>query len=577
MTARWSICPVRRELREQWSRVLKISPLLAQCLINRGIVELSQASTFLNPRLQDLRDPFELPGMRQAVNRLWQAREQGEIVLIFGDYDVDGVTSTAIVLETLRGLGIRGRHYLPRRRDDGYGLSSSGLNACLHTRPTQLLLAVDCGSNADVAIRQLQNQGVDVIVVDHHQVSDPAPPALAIVNPRVRDNPTGSGLELCSAGLAFKLAHALVKQGRQDGLREAMDFDVRMLLDLVALGTIADLVPLRDENRVLVSAGLARLNATPRTGLQSLARAARIRKTIGVFETAFQLAPRLNAAGRMAAPEPALDLLMTTTSEEGFALSQTLDRCNQDRKVTERQILKEVNACVEHRMQSQDDFVIIEGNHPWHIGVVGIVASRVMREYHRPAIILGGDGSCLRGSGRSIVGFDIAVALRECDDLLESHGGHAMAAGVTVLPVKLDAFRDRMNDLASRALSPDQLQPELQLDAEVKLKTVSMENILELERLAPFGMGNPGCQFATRGVRLVGTPQRIGMDKQHYKLQVADEQVQHEAIWWNAGHDAKLPTGQFDLAYSIGLNEFMGKTSVQLRWLDWRPDSSRAG
>jgi len=584
MKFRWSLAPPQPLLAGQLATQLKIPPLLAQCLLNRGFSELPAIENFLHPRLKNLADPFLLPDMVAAVERLLRAREKNEPLMIFGDYDVDGVTSTALLAEVLRALGWQVDFYLPNRMDEGYGLSREGVENCLKKFPVTLLLAVDCGSTAAEIIHSLRARGVDVIVLDHHQVSSPAPEAVALVNPRVgaqalacspAEQPEGwtpTFTELCSAGLAFKLAHALVKRGREIGLPGAVEFDLRPLLDLVALGTIADLVPLIGENRILVAAGLQRLNTTQRPGLVALKKVAQSPPVLGTYDVGFQLAPRLNAAGRLETAEESLHLLLAQNLAEAMPLAQNLDARNRERQKIERGIAEEVTGAVRARFNPQTDFVIVEGQLLWHIGVVGIVASRVLQEFYRPTVIIGGEGDEWRGSGRSIAGFDLAAALRECNGLLVRHGGHAMAAGLSIQPDKIDALRQRLNELARRALKPEDLQPPLRLDAEVGLDEMTLEMLGELSRLKPMGQGNPCVQFCARNLTHARPLQRIGADKQHVKMWVTDGAATLEAVWWNGGAES-LPVGKFDLAFAPQVNQFNGTRAVQLKVLDWQPAS----
>ena len=593
--------PPQPLLAEPLAARLKISPLLAQCLLNRGLSEPAAIKNFLAPRLKHLADPFLLPNMKAAVERLLLAHERDESLVVFGDYDVDGVTSTTLLLEVLRKLGWRVDAYLPHRMDEGYGLSRDGVENCLKKFPVKLLLAVDCGSTAVETIAWLRGQNVDVIVLDHHQVSNPPPAAVALVNPQLTvsdecrvtgDGDTASSVtchpspvtrftELCSAGLAFKLAHALLKRGRETGLPGAAEFDLKLLLDLVALGTIADLVPLTGENRILVTAGLEKLNTTRRPGIVALKEVAQSPEKLGTHDIGFQLAPRLNASGRLETAEESLHLLLAETLEEALPLAQNLDARNRERQKIERGITDAVAGVVRSKFNAEQDFVIVEGELLWHIGVVGIVASRVLQEFYRPTIILGGDAELWRGSGRSVAGFDLAAALRECDDLLIKHGGHAMAAGLTIAPDKVDLFRARLNELARRTLKPEDLQPPLRLDAEVGLDEITLDSLAELERLKPMGQGNPAVQFCARNLTQKKPPLRMGATKQHVKLWVTDTPlpgsgaasgaVTHEAVWWNAG---ALPDGKFDLTFAPSVNEFNGRTTVQLKVLDWRPAES---
>lgn len=572
MKYRWLPATPQPLLAEALAGQLRISPLLAQCLLNRGFSEPETISRFLDPRLKHLADPFLLPDMTKAVERLLRARELGESLVIFGDYDVDGVTSTTLLMQVLQTLGWQARAYLPHRMDEGYGLSQDGVENCLKKFPASLLLAVDCGSTATSTIAWLQERGVDVVVLDHHQISAPAPAAVALVNPQQTPD-TSPGIpnfkELCSVGLAFKLAHALVKRGRELGLPGAREYDLRPLLDLVALGTIADLVPLIGENRILVSSGLARLNQTQRPGLKALKEVAQSPEPIGSFEVGFQLAPRLNASGRLETAEESLHLLMAESLEEAMPLAQNLDARNRERQKIERGMAEEAAGAVRSRFNPETDFVIVEGRLLWHIGVVGIVASRVLQEFYRPTIILGGEGENWRGSGRSIAGFDLAAALRECDDLLVRHGGHAMAAGLTIQPDQLEAFRARLNEVAARTLKREELQPPLRLDAEVRTRDITLDTLAELDELKPVGQGNPVVQFFASDLTHQRPLQRMGNEKQHVKMWVTDGRATHEAVWWNAG-SRSLPVGRFDLAFAPQVNAYNGKRTVQWKVLDWR-------
>ena len=579
MKYRWSLAAAQPAAANFLAQELKIGSLLAQCLLNRGLSDPELVQCFLEPRLKHLADPFLLPNMDIAVNRLFCALERGERLVIFGDYDVDGVTATALLTEVLSALGWKVEYYLPHRMDEGYGLSRAGVVNCLKKFPVTLFLAVDCGSNAVESIGSLQDQGVDVLVFDHHQVSCPPPKAAALVNPHLQRSSSASGAttssgrsfhELCSVGLAFKLAHALVKRGRETGLAPAKEFDLRPYLELVALGTIADLVPLTGENRILVGIGLQYLNRTQRPGLLALKEVAQIARPIAGYEVGFQLAPRLNAAGRLENALEALHLLLSRERAEALDLARRLDAHNRERQQIERNIATEVIGAMRGRFDAAKDFVIVEGQLIWHVGVVGIVASRVLHEFYRPTIILGGDAEEWRGSGRSIDGFDLAAALRECSDLLVRHGGHAMAAGLAIHPNKIDEFRLRLNELARRTLKPEQLQPTLRLDAEVAPGDVTFERVAELGKLQQTGMGNPPVQFLIRNVTHQRPPQRMGQEKKHAKLWITDGAATCEAVLWGIA-DAPLPADHFDLAFSPQLNEFNGTSSIQLKVLDWRP------
>lgn len=569
----WRVAPDQPVLAQHLAREIGISQLLAQCLLNRGLSEVEAIVRFLDPRLKHLADPFLLPDMASAVDRLFGARTNGEALVIFGDYDVDGVSATALLAEGLNALGWKASYYLPHRMEEGYGLSQTGVENCLRQRAVTLVLAVDCGSTAVEPIEHLRSRSIDVIVLDHHQVCDPPPDTVALVNPQRAKAGERSFKELCSVGVAFKLLHALVKRGREAGLPQFMEFDVRPFLDLVALGTIADVVPLVGENRILVTRGLERLNHTTRPGLIALREVAKISGRIGSYEVGFQLAPRLNAAGRLENALDALHLLLARDPNEARTLAEKLDAQNRERQQIEKGIVAELTEVVRQSFDAAKDFVVVHGNAAWHIGVVGIVAARVLQEFYRPTIVFGGDGEHWRGSGRSIEGFDLAGALNECKELLVKHGGHAMAAGVSILPDKVEAFRQRLNEVAARTLGNGKLQPSLNVDAETTLAELTVERVRELERLQQTGMGNPAVQFCVRALAHQRPLERFGPDKKHVRMKVMTAGVMCEAVLWNGGN-GDLPVGEFDLACTPQLNHYEGKTSVRLKVLDWRAVTS---
>ena len=542
---------------------------MAQCLVNRGVARKVEVSEFLNPKLKLLADPFLIPNMDAAVERLWKARENNERLLIYGDYDVDGVSSTALLTEMLTELGWTVQPYLPGRFDDGYGLSAEALEKCIEQFETDVVLAVDCGSTAVEAIEFLNERQIDILVLDHHQVSDPPPKPLAMVNPQLSDD-YPNFQELCSVGLAFKLAHALVKRGRQEGLQKERDLDLRQYLDLVALGTVADLVPLTGENRKLVRSGLEQLGETDRPGVVALKNVANVSKPVTVFNVGFQLGPRLNAAGRMDNPDASLNLLLAKDRYEAEKAAETLNNHNDERRKIERDISTQAVESVRKRFDPKNDFVIVEGNMEWHLGVIGIVASRVMREFYRPTFILASDGDGWKGSARSIEGFDLAEAMRGCDDLLNDHGGHAMAAGVSVKPGRLDAFRERINEIAKKTITPDMFQPPLKLDAGTDLSELTLVHIEEMSQLEPLGQGNPEIQLLVAELTLSSPIYRMGRDRQHAKFWVTDEHGACEVVAWNLKPEDE-PQDTFDIAVAPQINDFNGRRSVQLKLIDWRP------
>lgn len=569
MKYRWNLAPSQPLLTGQLIRELPLSPLLAQCLVNRGVVTKEEVSDYLKPKLKLLADPFLIPNMEVAIERLWEARSNNERLLIYGDYDADGITSTALLVEALTELGWNVQAYLPGRFDDGYGLSPVSVEKCMGQFEINLLLAVDCGSTSNEAIDCLNKNNVDVIVLDHHQLSTPAPSPVAMVNPQL-NNDYPNFQELCSVGLAFKLIHAIVKRGRQEGLQKERDLDLKRYLDLVAIGTVADLVPLVGENRKLLRFGLEQLSETIRPGLVALKKIVNIKPPVSVFNVGFNLGPRINAAGRMENPAAALDLLLSKDICTAEKNAKILDDFNRDRQKIERDISTKAIENIENKFDPEKDFVIVEGDMEWHLGVIGIVASRVMRKFYRPTFILARDGDGWKGSARSIEGFDLAEAMRDCDDLLNDHGGHAMAAGVSVKPGKLDAFRERINEIAKKSISPEMFQAPLKLDAETNLSEMTLVRIQEMQQIEPTGQGNPEIQLLIPNLTMSGPIYRIGKEKQHVKFWANDEGESCEVIAWNLKSEDE-PKGKFDLAVAPQVNSYNGHLSVQLKLIDWRP------
>jgi len=566
---RWNLAPSQPLLTGQLIRELPLSPLLAQCLVNRGVVTKEEVNAYLKPKLKLLADPFLIPNMEVAIERLWEARSNNERLLVYGDYDADGITSTALLVEALTELGWDVQAYLPGRFDDGYGLSPISVEKCMRQFEINLLLAVDCGSTSNEAIDCLNKNNIDVIVLDHHQLSTPPPKPVAIVNPQLNNN-YPNFQELCSVGLAFKLIHAIVKKGRQEGLQKERDLDLKQYLDLVAIGTVTDLVPLVGENRKLLRFGLDQLSETTRPGLIALKKIVNITPPVSVFNVGFNLGPRINAAGRMKNPAAALNLLLSKDNFTAEKNAKILDDFNRDRQGIERDISTKAIENIKNKFDPQTDFVIVEGDMEWHLGVIGIVASRVMRKFYRPTFILARDGDGWKGSARSIEGFDLAEAMRDCDDLLNDHGGHAMAAGVSVKPGKLDAFRERINEIAKKSIRPEMFQAPLKLDAETNLSEMTLVRIKEMQQIEPTGQGNPEIQLLIPNLTMSSPVYRMGKEKQHVKFWVNDERESCEVIAWNLKPQDE-PKGKFDLAVAPQVNNFNGRLSVQLKLIDWRP------
>jgi single-stranded-DNA-specific exonuclease len=531
---------------------LRVPLAIAELLWRRGFRSPESAKRHLEPRLASLEDPFELPDMEQAVDRLLRAVDAGETIVLYGDYDVDGVTSLALLQRILLEFGARVRCFLPLRDAEGYGLSAAGMERCKREHAPTLLVAIDCGTSSVSEIAQLAAQGVDVIVLDHHECPEVLPSCVALVNPK-----RGSRFEyLCSVGVVFKLAHALLKK------RRIPSVDLREYLDLVALGTVADLVPLQDENRILVRRGLAQMEQSRWAGIQALMRVSAVKPPLGAGDVGFKLGPRMNAAGRLGKASDALDLLLSEDSAAAQALAGRLDERNRERRGVEESVLQEAEAQVVATYPSGVGAAIVVGSAGWHSGVLGIVASRLMRKFYRPAIVVGFDEQGMgKGSGRSIEGLPLVDALRACGALLEKFGGHDMAAGVSLRMENFPAFQKAFESCAASHLNADQLEPILPIDAELFLEEVSEGMLAQYEALAPFGMGNPQPLFLLRGVTPASAP-RVLKEK-HMQLSLRQGRAFSRAMWFNAP-SISLPEAPWDLAVELSRNEYQGVVSAQI-------------
>ena len=536
-----------------------LARFVAEVLLHRGVGSVEEAQRFLDPRLKSLGDPFALPNMDAAVTRIFTALDRREKIVIYGDYDVDGVTSLALLTRVLRAYGAEAPCFLPLRADEGYGLSADGVARCVAEFAPRLLIAVDCGTSSVAEIADLQAQGVDVVVIDHHECKDALPPCVALVNPKLGDD----FHYLCSVGLVFKTAHALLKR------RPLPDFDLRAHLDLVALGTVADLVPLREENRALVKRGLAQLADTRWVGLRELIEVSALRPPFSPPNIGFGLAPRLNAAGRLGTAQDALELLLTADPARARTIAASLDAQNRERRGVEDDVLRQAEEQVAEGFDAERDAAIVVGAPGWHTGVIGIVASRLQKKFHRPTLVIGFDETGAgKGSGRSIAGFSLVAALGACGGFLEKHGGHEMAAGLTIQQARFAEFRTAFLARARAQLSAEQLQPRLHLDAELTLGEIDYELLAHHESLQPFGMTHPQPLFFARGVTLAGEP-RV-MKEKHLSLMLRQHGDEYRAVWFGAAKDER-PRLPWDIAFQIERNEWQGTVSPQIHIRAVRP------
>ena len=556
MQKRWIVRPSKPI--EILQNTLGISPLLSLILANRGVTSPDEADHFLHGSLLDLESPWKIKNMDRAVNRIKQAIEDKEKILIWGDYDVDGTTSAATLCLAIRRMKGIVDTYIPHRIHDGYGLNLSGLQKAAEDQIT-LLITVDNGMTALEEIQFAASKGIDVLVVDHHEPQKERWPYEAIIINPLQEGCLSSFKGMTAAGLAFKLAYALLGES-------AFDY-----LELAAVGTVADMGPLIGENRILVRNGLVRMNQNPRPGFKALLTAAGMgSKKIDAGHLGFVVGPRINAAGRMSSASAALQLLMTQDFSEASELAAQLEKENSERQKVEQETVRQAIQKVNGQVNFHQQRVIVVEDERWHPGVIGIVAARLVDRFYRPSIVIAMKEGKGKGSGRSIKNFHLTEALQQCKLSLEKFGGHRQAAGLTINREKLEIFKEEFNRVAHEKLVAEDLVPMIEMDAEISLSQLSQKFFEELELVAPYGYGNPRPLFLSKGLQIKSQPEVIGNNT--LRLYVTDGKQICQAIGFSKGdwfgHLKGVP--QIDLAYTPTLNEWQGETFAQLRIEDIR-------
>jgi single-stranded-DNA-specific exonuclease len=546
-----------------------IHPLAARVLINRGYTSLDSVTAFLADQLTDLPDPFRMKGMRSAVQRISEALAQGQKITLYGDYDVDGVCSTALLYLFLKEIGAQVSTYIPHRLEEGYGLNTQALER-LGASGTKLVITLDCGINSFAEVTRAGELGLEVIVVDHHAVSSTLPPATAILNPHQPgcDYPTR---HLCAAGVAFNLCLGIRKRLREDGFfNQKKEPNLRSMLDLVALATVADVVPLTGANRILVKHGLREITLARRPGVRALKEVSGLDPLVEVTsgQIGFRLGPRINAAGRLHDASIGLQLLCADTLETARPLAQALDAANLERRGIEQDILAAAIQQADSRSEARG---LVLSSDSWHPGVIGIVASRVVERFHRPTFLIALKDGVGRGSGRSVEGFHLVGALEECSAHLIKFGGHKQAAGLSVEQDRLAEFSRAFEQVAARTLSEEDILPRCRVDAVVSLSELDCNSVRGLEALAPFGSGNPEPVFASQ--TLSAKPRVLANRRQgqadHLKLFL--ESAPHlDAIGFGMSDRAPLAQGPVDLAYQLSVDQWKGQERISLKLKDVR-------
>ncbi|MCH8556861.1 MAG: single-stranded-DNA-specific exonuclease RecJ [Balneolia bacterium] len=543
---------------------LGVSPVIAHLLALRGIKTFDQAKTFFRPTQENIYDPFLMKDMDVAASRLAAAIRNQEKVLVYGDYDVDGTTSTSIVYLFLKQFGLNASYFIPHRFKDGYGISIEGIEKAIES-DAKLIVSVDCGITAVEEAKYAKEKGIDLIICDHHNAGDVIPDAVAVLDPKRPDcNYPFDGLS--GAGVAYKLVQATLTSLGLDGSNASQ------FLDLVAISIASDIVPLVDENRVLMRQGLKLINETPRTGIKALANL--IKMEIGSISTSqivFSLGPRINAAGRMGDAGKAVELLISDTDEAAARQARELEAINKKRRDKDSETMKGALEIIEQDVNVDKASVVVLHSDDWHLGVIGIVASRIVDLYCRPTVMLSTVDGQIKGSARSIKGFNIYNALKQCDDLLLQFGGHEFAAGLTMEECNLEEFKARLQEVVSSDLCDDDFKPELLVDAELDLSEVDLKFWKVLNQFEPYGPLNMRPTFVSRGLQVVGTPSVVGNG--HLKMRVAQNGSEpFDVIGFNM-HEylpkVRESNGKgIDIAYVLEENNWNRKKSIQIRLKD---------
>ncbi|MEQ8791322.1 MAG: single-stranded-DNA-specific exonuclease RecJ [Pirellulaceae bacterium] len=577
MGKRWRVRPHDADRVAYFERSAGVAPLVAHLLLSRGVVDPSAAKTFLEAKLGDLRDPGELPGVNTAADRVHEAVRDKRRIVIYGDYDADGMTATAILYNCLQLLGADVGYYVPNRLEDGYGLNHDALET-LARRGAKMIITVDCGIASVSEAEKARELGLELIITDHHEMGERLPEAAALVHPRLPGThyPFGG---LCGAGVALKLAWAICQRasGAQRVAPRMREF-LLSALGLAAIGTVADVVPLIDENRLIVRHGLASLSAKPPPGLAALIQITKLDRnpTLSSEDIAFSLGPRLNAAGRLGQAQLGVELLTTQSQERAQSLAEYIHELNKSRDSLDRSILLAARKQIKEHGDADDEPALVLAGRGWHAGVIGIVAGRLAERYHRPVVMISLDELGVKpgiGSARSIPGFNLYDALTACAPRLVGYGGHAAAAGLRIDEAEVEGFRAEFCEFAAANVTAESRVASLHIDVEAPLSQLTLRTIEQMEQLAPFGEGNPRPLLCTSGVELVDAPRRMGEGARHLSLKVRQQNLNLRAVAFGKAEwaeEIEKAAAPLDIAYRPVINQFRGRRSVELHLVDWR-------
>ena len=566
MNSKWNYSPLTTEeqkLETDLAKKYANCPPISELLVQRGITSVDEAEKFFHPSLKNMHDPFLMPDMDKAVNRLNQAMGSKEYIMVYGDYDVDGTTSVALVYKYLLNFYSHIEYYIPTRYDDGYGISKRCIDEAAE-RNIKLIIILDCGIKAIEEIRYAKEKGIDFIICDHHVPDDELPQAVAILNPKL-ENSTYPCPHLSGCGVGYKFMQAFA-------ISNGLPFtELEAMLDLVAVSIAADIVPMVDENRIMTYHGLKRLNSNPNLGLRAIMKICQLHnREISISDVIFKIGPRINASGRMQCGREAVDLLVARDINEAYEKAEAIDQYNQDRKELDKQITEEANSILEARgeMDSNKKTIVIY-NKDWHKGIIGIVASRLTELYYKPAVVLTLTNGLATGSSRSAQGFDVYRAIESARDLLENFGGHTYAVGLSLKEENIPEFSRRFEKFVAENIQPNQLKPQLDIDAHLSFADITPEFVSMLKKFNPYGPGNNKPVFCTKGVKDFGTSKLVGRQLEHIKLELLDNnsgKVANGIAFNMAHHFEHIHNGElFDICYTIEENKHHNATSsVQL-------------
>lgn len=573
MTNKWNYQPPTAEEKEQRDKLaaeLELDPVISLLLVRRGLKTAVEVKKFFKPSLNDLEDPFLMPDMDKAVKRLNKALGEKEKILIYGDYDVDGTTAVSLVYKYLRAYTSNLDYYIPDRYDEGYGISTKGIDYAAEQGVT-LIISLDCGIKAIDKIEYAKGKGIDFIICDHHLADDVLPDAVAVLDAK-REDSRYPYEHLSGCGVGFKFMQAFAAD---NGFPFS---ELEKLLELTAVSIASDIVPITGENRILAYYGLKQINSNPSLGLKGIIDVCGLSgKEITISDIVFKIGPRINASGRMMNGREAVELLLAKNSKEAKQKSENINQYNEERRELDKKITDEANAIISSIENNEDNKAIIVYNPAWHKGVIGIVASRLTEKYYRPAVVLTKSSELITGSARSVSNFDIYKVVESCRDLLENFGGHTYAAGLSLKEENLQRFKERFQQIAAQEIVPEQLVPQIDIDAVLDLKQINAKFMSDLKKMSPFGPENHKPVFCTHGVQDYGTSKLVGREQEHIKLEIIDSKSASSPIHgiafgmsrFNAHIKQMKP---FDICYTIEENTYNGNTTLQLMIKDIRTE-----